>query len=283
MTSIKIALVIGWGSVKCAAALGLLQVLNREGIEIDLVVGSGGGSIFAGLIAQGYNAAQIIEMNAKLWTHEVTSKNQPGAALRYFLPSAFKRSDYYSLKDDTLLNERLKDAFGTHEFGDTKIPLRISTTDYLTGESAVLSEGRIVDAVRASIALPMIFPPVPKDDKLLVDGFLSDPFPVGVAVQEGADIILAIGFNSVFHQPITTLSEYLVHLSGILSNNLFQASFSFYNLAHHSEIIPIVPDLDPSIHLFDTARVPEIIEAGAAEGEKHLPFLKAMLEARDAG
>ena len=54
----KLALVIGWGSVKCAAALGLLRVLRREGIEVDMVVASGGGSIYGSLFALGYEVEE---------------------------------------------------------------------------------------------------------------------------------------------------------------------------------------------------------------------------------
>ena len=278
MPSKKIALVIGWGSVKCAAALGLLRVLNREGISLDMVVGSGGGSIFAALIALGYDSAQIVEMNARLWTGEVTSRNRRGAALRLLMPSSFQPGRYFSLKDDRLVNARLRAAFGERRFEDTEIPLFISATDYRTGDQVILSEGSLYAAVRASIALPMIFPPVMHDGRLLVDGFLSEPFPVGVAVQEGADIILAMGFDSTFRSPVRSLSEYLLHISGILSNNLFQSSYAFYSLAHHSEVVPFVPQLAPDIGFFDTSRVPEIIAAGESEGEKQLPFLKKLLE-----
>ena len=91
----------------------------------------------------------------------------------------------------------------------------------------------------------MIFEPVIKDGKFLVDGFLSEPFPVGVAVKEGADIILAMGFKSHAEGEVQTLPDYLLHVAGILSNNLFQASYAFYNLSHHSEVVAIVPDLAP--------------------------------------
>jgi len=79
----KIALVIGWGSVKCAASLGLFRVLSREGIDIDMVVASGGGSIFGSLIALGYDVEEIVEMNKRLWTHEVTQKSNRLAFLQF--------------------------------------------------------------------------------------------------------------------------------------------------------------------------------------------------------
>lgn len=277
MASKKIALVIGWGSVKCAAALGLLRVLQAEGIQVDLVAASGGGSIYASLLALGYGADEIVRMNQRLWTHEVTQQSNPRAILQILFPRLFKVREYFYLRKDDLVNERLKEALGEHQFSDTKIPLFITATDYQTGEQVVMRDGSLYDAVRASISLPLIFKPVSRQGRLLSDGYLSDPLPVGVALQEGANIILALGFNSLSNRPARSFSDYLLHLSGILSNNLLDASYSFYNLAHHSELIYIVPEISEDIHMFDTHRVPEIIAAGEAEGRKHLPYLKDLL------
>jgi len=274
----KIALVIGWGSVKCAAALGLLRVLSREGIEVDMVVAGGGGGIYGSLLALGYNVEEIVEKNQKLWTHEVTEQPNRLAMLQILLPKIFRVGEYFNLRDDRLMNERLREAFGDATFEDTKIPLYITATDYRTGRQEVISKGSIYEAIRASVALPLIFTPSKRDDQLLADSYLSDPLPVGVAIQEGADIILAMGFESLSQTKRNSFSDYVLHLSGVISNNLLQASYAFYNLAHHSEVLLIVPKFNSVIHMFDTHKVPEIIRAGEDEGEKILPQLKHMLE-----
>lgn len=278
MTSRKVALVIGWGSVKCAAALGLLRVLGREGVEISMVVACGGGSIYGALVALGYDVEEILEKNRQLWTHEVAEKPNHLAALQLLLPKIFRVGEYFNLRDDRLMNERLRAAYEDHTFADTKIPLYITATNYQTGRQEIISDGSIYDAVRASVALPLIFPPSEKDGQMLADGYLSDPLPVGVAIQEGADIILAMGFESVLAQQRNTFSDYVLHLSEVISNNLLQASYAFYNLAHHSEVLFIMPQFESEIKMFDTHKVPEIIKAGEIEGEKIMPQLKHMLE-----
>jgi NTE family protein len=273
----KIALVIGWGSVKCAAALGLLRVLNREGIELDMVVASGGGSIYGAMVALGFDIEEIVEMNQRLFTHEATHTANRLAVLQLLLPKIFKIKKYFNLLDDRLVNEGLKEAMEDRTFADTKIPLFISTTDYETGERVSISQGSIYEAVRASIALPLVFPPLEKDGRLLADGFLSDPLPVGLAMQEGANIILAIGFESISTGDRNSFSDYLYHLSGILSNNLLQASTAFYTLTHHAEVFSIVPNFEEEIHMFDTHKVPDIIKVGEEKAEKMLPKLKQVL------
>lgn len=273
-------MVMGWGSVKCAAALGFLRVLKREEIEVDMVVACGGGSIFGSLFALGHEVEEIIEMNRRLWTHEITEKTNRLAILQILFPKLFRINEYFNLRDDKLVNERLREAFGEQTFEDTKIPLFITATEYTTGQQTIISEGSIFEAVRATIALPMIFPPIEKGEQLLADGYLSDPLPIGVALQEDARIIIAMGFESISTEERNSFSDYILHLSGILSNNLLQASYAYYNLAHHAEILPVIPPLDSDIQLFDTEKVPEIIKVGEEEGERLLPELKRMMETR---
>ncbi|MBW1801950.1 MAG: patatin-like phospholipase family protein, partial [Deltaproteobacteria bacterium] len=220
---------------------------------------------------------EIIETHQRLWTHEATEKTNGVAILQILLPKIFRVKEYFNLRDDRLVNERLSEAMGEHTFENTKIPLFISATEYKTGKQVIISKGSIYEAVRATIALPLIFPPIQKDEQLLADGYLSEPLPIGVAVKEGANIILAMGFESISTEERNSISDYLLHLSGILSNNLLQASYAFYNLAHHAEVISIVPQFEEDIHMFDTHKVPEIIKAGEAEGEKVLPELKQVL------
>jgi NTE family protein len=243
-----------------------------------MVVAGGGGSIFGSLLALGYDVEEIVEKNRQLWTHEVTGQPNRLAIYQMLLPGVFKVGEYFNLRDDRLMNERLLAAFGDHTFSDTKVPLFITATDYRTGKQVVVSKGKIYDAVRASVALPLIFPPSELDGQLLVDGYLSDPLPVGVAIQEGADIILAMGFESVSMEKRNSLYDYVLHLSGVISSNLLQASYAFYNLAHHSEVFLVVPQFESDIQMFDTDKVLEIIKAGEAEGEKIMAHLKHILE-----
>jgi NTE family protein len=274
----KIALVVGWGSVKCAAALGLLRVLGQAGVEVSLIVASGGGSIFGSLVALGHTVDEIVALNERLWTHAVTQKTNRLAVLQLLLPQLFPVRRYFNLRDDQLVNARLREALGEHTFADTRLPLFITATDYTTGQQVVLSSGSLYQAVRASVALPLIFPPVEQGGRLLADGYLSDPLPIGVALQEGADIILALGFESVSTAARHNMGDYLLHLSGLLSNNLLLASCAFYSLAHHAEIFLILPQFEENIHMFDTRQVPAIIRAGEIEGEKLLPKLQRLLE-----
>lgn len=279
MTTIKprIALVIGSGSVKCAAALGLMKVLAREHIDVDMVVGCSGGSIYASLIALGWSVERATDATLKMWTRDVTARRSVRAILQLVLPFIFKFDESFGLIDDSLINRRFREGFEGATFADTKIPLYVTATDLYNGEQVVMSDGSVADAVRASISIPFIFPPHKVDGRYLVDGFQSDPLPIGVAIKEGADIIIAMGFESPYQDQITSLMRYNFQVSSITSNNLLKTNYAFHNLAHHSEIIPILPEFKEKIKLFDTDKLPYVIEEGERATEAQLPFIKSLL------
>jgi len=276
-TKPRVALVIGSGSVKCAAALGLMKVLAREHIDVDMVVGCSGGSIYASLIALGWSVERATDATLRMWTREVTSKRSMKAILQLALPFLFKFDETFGLIDDSLINRRLVRGFEGATFADTNIPLFVTATDLYNGEQVVLSEGSVADAVRASISIPFIFPPHKINERYLIDGFQSDPLPIGVAIKEGADIIIAMGFESPYQDRITSLMRYNFQMSSITSNNLLKTNYAFHNLAHHSEIIPILPEFKEKIKLFDTDRLPYVIEEGERAAEGQLPFIKGLL------
>lgn len=273
----RIALVIGSGSVKCAAALGLKKVFEREKIDVDMVVGCSGGSIYASLIALGWSVERATESTLKMWTREVTAKRSRRAILQLALPWIFKFDETFGLIDDRLINSRLRDGFKGAEFADAKIPLFVTATDLYSGEQTVLSEGPIAEAVRASVSIPYIFPPHKLNGRFFVDGYQSDPLPVGVAIKEGADIIIAMGFESPYQERVTSLMRYNFQISSVTSNNLLKTNYAFHNLAHHSEIIPILPEFRHTIKLFDTDKLPYVIEEGERAAEKQLPYIKRVL------
>jgi NTE family protein len=273
----RVALVIGSGSVKCAAALGLMKVLEREHIDVDMVIGCSGGAIYAALIALGWPVQRAIDTTLKMWTRDVTAKRNIRAILQLALPWIFKFDESFGLIDDRMINRRFKDGFEGATFAQTRIPLFVTATDLYNGEQVVISEGMIAEAVRASISIPYIFPPHKLNGRFLIDGYQSDPLPIGVAIKEGADIIIAMGFESPYQEQVTSLMRYNYQISSVTSNNLLKANYAFHNLAHHSEIIPIIPEFKHRIKLFDTDKLPYVIEEGERAAEAQLPYLKELL------
>jgi NTE family protein len=273
----RIALVIGSGGVKCAAALGLQQALHDEGIEIDLVVGCSGGSLYAAAAALGWTIAETIDLTMRLWTKDTTSQPRRLALLRAAFPRIFGFTSDFSFRDDRLLNARLQAGFGARTFADTKIPLHVTATDFHDGTQVVLSEGLLWEAMRASIAIPFVFAPRRLDGRLLMDGFLSDPLPVNVAIQERAGVILAMGFESPNLRRFTTPMRLGLQLTSVMTNNLLRSRFAFHNLTHFTEVIPILPEFRQPVGIFDTRKIPYVIEEGRRAAMPHISYIRKLM------
>jgi len=273
----KVAMVIGAGSVKCAAALGMWRVLRREGIEVDLYVGCSGGCLYAAVMSLDYTLEEAEQLTKRLWTREVTARKDLRSLLSMIVPRLVPFAGYFGLVNEEPLNAALRATFGERTFDECVAPLHMVATDLQNGERVVLSSGRIADAVRASVAMPYVWPPARVGDRWLLDGCMTDPLPVDVAIREGADVVLAMGFEAAYPRRIRSASRYAFQVNSIYTNNLLRANYGFHNLAHHDEILLILPDFDRPVGLFDTDRIPEVIKAGERATEAQLPYLERIL------
>jgi NTE family protein len=276
----QVTLVIGSGSVKCAAAIGVVKALTDAGIGIDRVVGCSAGAIFAAVIALGHDTASARDMTIRTWTREITGQRHRMGLWRVLAPRLFGfRADNFAMRSDALLLERLRAVFEDRLIEDTPIPLHITATDFANGELVEISRGNIVDAIRASLSLPLAFAPVRRDGRLLVDGYLSDPLPVSVAMRHGSRVIVAVGFENPYQERVTSVGRFAFQLSAILANNLLRSRLAFHSAAHHSELIMILPEFKQRVRLFDTAKVPYIIDEGEQATLQQLPYLNSLLDA----
>ena len=270
-----LGLVIGSGSVKCAAALGLWKVLERENIKLDMVVGCSGGSIFATGIAFEDDLETIEEATLNLWTDDLMSGYT--TKLRAAMTGEVRFTERSGLVDADAAEARIARYYKERKIEKSKIPLYIVATDFMNGQSVVMTEGRVMDAIRASIAIPMVFSPHEVNGRLLTDGAVSNPLPVDVAIREGCTIILAMGFELAYRSRMRSFNAVQTHLNAVYINNILQATYSFYNLAHHAEIIPVLPVFDHEIGNFETAHMNHIVAKGEEEMESQLGYLKKIL------
>jgi NTE family protein len=261
--------------VRSIAALGMVEVLAREGLVPDLVVGCSAGAMFGALIAAGHDAREAIRVATTLWSPEVTRKRRWKAVPQMLWPRLGRFDADFSLRDDGPVMQRLEQAFGDVRIEHLRTALRVTTTDAATGERVVLREGTLVTALRASIALPFMFSPVHLDGRRLIDGFIADPLPVSAA--SDAQAVLALGFESPMPYRIDGPSRMLAQVTSALTNNLMQA-----RLAHAqgsgTRLLSIVPRLERRVGLFDTEAMPYLVEAGRRATEAALPNILALVQ-----
>ncbi|MBI3158289.1 MAG: patatin-like phospholipase family protein [Chloroflexi bacterium] len=274
----RVALVIGAGGLKCAAALGTWRRLVEAGIAIDLVVGCSGGAIFGALAALGFEPEQAAKTAMKLWLGDVTKRVNYAALGRASLPGLLKFNERFGIFKDTRLRIGFEAAYGKFTmFEQTRIPFHVVTTDLHTGKPVVLNRGRVAEAVRASASVPVVFEPVLLNGRMLMDGAISNPLPVDVAVREGADLIIAVAFETPRQPDVRTAGAYALQMFANITNQLLAYQFAAANLMHHAEIVTIAPHFEQNISFNDVARIPFIIEQGALAAEPHLDYLKRLL------
>ncbi|MBD3307357.1 hypothetical protein GF339_13045 [candidate division KSB3 bacterium] len=274
----RIALVLGSGGIKCIASIGLLKVLHREALLPDVIVGSSGGSLFGAVFATGEHPDEIEHQVLKMWKKKEFRDIKYFDIFKMFFPKLLRYNELFGVIRGDRIEQIFREYFHDMEFEHTKYPLQIVATDFFTGEAVVLNTGSIAAAVRASIGIPFFFQPKTLDGRTLIDGGVSNPLPIDVAIRYGADIIIAMGFESPTYSTIDSPIKTLLHLTGLSVNNLMIANHAVHNMAHHYEIIMVYPSLSGDFHFFDIEKIPDLIKIGEEEAIQELPNIRSAIE-----
>ncbi|WP_382328168.1 patatin-like phospholipase family protein [Hydrogenophaga sp. UC242_50] len=275
----RLALVLGSGGVRSIAALGIAERLAREGIRPDLVVGCSSGALFGAQVAQGMHGEEAVRLATTLWSAELTQQRRWRAYLQLIAPRLAGFGEGFALRDDRLIAERIGNAFGDTRLEHLPTPLRVAATDAATGQAVVLTQGRLVDALRASMAVPILFPSVRIGGRRLVDGVLSDPLPLAAAAD--ARVVLSLGFFGGLPRRVDRVSRLVAQTSTTLINNLMQARTEAAQ-ARGQKLIGLELDLERPVSLWETAAMPALFEAGWRAAEARLLDIVAALEAAQA-
>ena len=173
----KVALALGAGGARGWAHIGAIRALVEQGIRPDIVCGTSMGS----LVGAAYAAGELERLEE--W------------ALSLGWRDVFGLMDFTwrgGLIRGKKLFEFMRARFGLQDIGDLPMPYGAVATELASGREVWLREGQVLDAVRASIAIPGVFAPVLRDGELLVDGALVNPVPVSMCRALDADIVIAI-------------------------------------------------------------------------------------------
>ena len=210
----KIGLVLSGGGAKGFAHIGVLKVLEEQGIKPDYISGTSMGAIVGALYSLGYSANQLEEIVVNIDWNDILSdkisirdipvfdKNEyPGYPLKMFfnngvvpsLPSGMNQGQ----KIQALFSELVWKSQIYSNFDEFPIPFRCVAIDILSGQTVVFKDGDLSEALRSSMSIPTVFSPVEKDSMLLVDGGVLKNFPVQECIDMGAELIIGVytGFD----------------------------------------------------------------------------------------
>jgi NTE family protein len=206
----KVGVVLSGGGAKGMAHIGVLKVLEKAGIPVDIVTGTSMGSIIGGLYAIGYNANSLDSMvRVQDWSYVITDKED----LRRQSLNDRKKQNTYLFSTGLTIGKRDLQAGGiikgknlaelfnqlcvgfadSLDFSrDLPIPFACVATDIIDNSEVDFHSGRLPQAMRASMAIPAAFSPVRIGEKVLVDGGLKNNYPADLAREMGAEIIIGV-------------------------------------------------------------------------------------------
>ena len=287
---IRIGLALSGGGALGFAHVGVLKVLEEEGIAVSCISGNSMGSLVGGLYAAGYSTAQIesIATNADWWT--LFSSDVPFGArylperqqsqryvfqLRHhnFIPSF--PSGLIPLQNVEFLLMKLlsKIEYNTfYEFDSLPIPYRAIAVDLDSGEKVVFRNKRLANAIRSSIAIPGVFAPEQIDGRQYVDGGVIQNLPVDPLLEFKPDLIIAS--LTMKHNLETGVS-----LIDVISRSLDLVAIEDLKQQKQLADILIEPNVDP-FNPSDFFRAKELIKAGEEAARAMLPEIRAKINSR---
>ena len=274
--STQIGLALSGGGARGIAHIGVLKVLEEAQIPVHVVAGTSMGGVIAAIYAAGRSAAEIEQLIRSLRLLDVAQRDRTGLGL---------------LGQDKIAAYLRQALGGDLTFDQLQLPLALVAVDLETGEEVIIREGSVVEAVLATTALPIVFPPRRWNDRWLVDGGVLNPVPFDVVRQMGADRVIAVhtlhGLSDVLEtEPLPggrgaeAIIRLLLHRSrwtpllnisersvDIMSDKLVEQRLQ--------ETPPdlMIKVLLKGVGLFDLDQVDVCLRAGEEAARQHLPEL----------
>jgi NTE family protein len=265
------AFVLSGGAGLGAIQVGMLEALFERGIAPDLVIGASVGAVNGAFIAPRAPTPDTARELGDIWRGLNRNAVFPLNPLTGLI--GFIGRGSYLIPDGNLRRLIVRHAL-IERLEDSPIPLHLIVTDVLSGKELRLSRGPAVDAVRASAAIPSVFPPVEFEDLLLMDGGVSDNTPISHAVALGADeiYVLPTGFACDLEAPPRGALAMLLHAFTILTQQRLHLEIELYrDLAHLVVLPPPCPQPVPPIDFSHSA---ELIEQARRDGRAFLDSLE---------
>ena len=274
----KVGLALSGGGARGLAHIGVLKVLEQDRVPIDLLAGTSMG----GIVAAGYAAG----LTPRHLEHEALQMTRPRRLLSLADPTLPRRGLFEGQKIVSYLASQL----GECTFEDLRCPLSLLAVDLRDGRSITLSQGRVIEAVRATIALPGLFTPVEREGRLLVDGGLLDNIPTGVVRDMGADIVIAVdvvGGNGTFSAMVHRMRRHRYVPDGLASTievmfrslDVMMGEINRRCLEEAAPDVIVRPDIPAGVSvLVGFSRAGDTIAAGEKAAIEALPRIRALLK-----
>jgi NTE family protein len=256
----QVGLALGGGGAWGFAHVGVLRVLARAGIPVDVVTGCSMGSLVAGLLACGRDISYL--------------EAATGAWQRRFPKSIEYRFWRMHLARVSAVTRLLREHFGETPLNRTEIPFWPNALDIETGQEVALTNGDIVTALMASRSLPTWLPPTHRDGRVLIDAAFIDPVPAALTREMHCNFVVAV--NAIGPTRARALpAHFPFRAYELVSRSLRIVGHEMGRMRTDiAADVVLVPDVGDT-HMLSFDRWQEIIAAGECEAETHLPAMVA--------
>lgn len=261
-----VALVLGGGGAKGCAHVGVIKHLEEIGMPVDMVLGTSMGALVGGLYSLGYNSEEMDSLVSQMDWPKIMSDKIPDEFVslqnrrykeKYQLSfpfdlskDGFKRSipsAYIQGQNvGNLLSSLTVGYQDNMRFCDLPIPFVCISTDLIKGTGIVWTGGNLLDAMRTTMSIPLVFAPTKKDGRFLVDGGMIDNFPSDVAKALGADIIIGVSVGS--------------------------PSVGYSEASNFLDVVSLSIDLSGKLRLEENLKIPDTVIYPDIEGLNALSF-----------
>lgn len=271
-----LGIALGGGGARGFAHIGVLKILEGEGIQAQLMAGTSMGAVIAALYASGMSANEIEKIALGM-----SNLNNLGNMVKLLDGNLTKLRNVIS---NTAIQEYLTEMFGgKKDFADLKIPLALAAVDVLHACDVALQEGDLIEAISASMALPGIIAPLQKGDALLVDGGSLNNVPADLVDSMGAEVTVAVDVSP----DVTNMAFWEEqHIPGIAvanwrTNAIMVSNFTAAKLRKARTDLIIRPEIDSQITtLSGFTNVKELVDAGAKAALEVLPEMRKLVKPR---
>jgi NTE family protein len=260
----RVGIALGGGAALGLAQVGIMKVCQEEGHKFDMISGTSIGAVIGAYWAAGYSWETVMDV--------VSEFDSLGKVFR-FMDFSFRNGLFSGKNIRSLLDKHL----GKKKFSDLEIPLRLIACDITTRTEVEISEGSVIDAVMASVAIPGVFSPVYKEDgTILVDGGIVNPLPVSSLKKQGINRIVAVNSMPSSNTSVKA-NEKNPTILDIVVNSLYSLQYRIGKFSAQDADVYINPILEHSAW-FEFYRGREFMEFGEIQARASLDEIRELFQ-----
>lgn len=261
----KVGLALGCGGARSLAHIGVIKVLEQHNIPIDMVAGTS----MASLIGGQYALTRDIK-----YVEKRASEHDWKKMIELCTDFSFFKGFFRGARLKNMINKSVNGS----TFLNLKIPFAAIATDIRTGNTVVINEGKLTEAIYASCAIPGVFHPAEINNMTLIDGGVSCPIPVRALKMMGADIVIGIDVIPKHNQCNKSLGMF-----DVLNYSVTILNYLVSRQELKEADIVISPDCTSVSwqHLFSKDKSADVIKLGEETALKAIPMIKTALSQRD--